>query len=194
MMKRLFDLVIVILGLLIVWPLLLLLAVLVLVVDGRPVFFRQTRVGRGGRPFRMYKFRTMKVTTGASLTIGADARITRLGRILRRLKLDELPQLFNVLRGEMSFVGPRPEIEEFVAFYSPEQRRVLELLPGITDPASLKYIDESEVLAAAPDPRAFYIETVMPDKIRLNLEYARSASMFSDLKLIVRTVFRSAGL
>ncbi len=193
MKKRLFDLFAVTLGLLMIWPLLLIIVVLVLVIDGRPVFFRQWRVGRGGNLFRMYKFRTMKVAGGSSLTIGADMRITRLGGLLRKLKLDELPQLFNVLKGEMSLVGPRPEVEEFVAMYSPEQRKVLELLPGITDPASLKYIDESEVLARASDPRAFYVQTVMPDKIRLNLEYAERAGVISDLHLIFQTVFRSAG-
>lgn len=193
-MKRLFDLFFVGAGLLLIWPLILVLAFLVWLVDGRPVFFRQTRIGRGGRRFQMYKFRTMRAESGASITVGLDSRITPLGRRLRRLKLDELPQLFNVLRGEMTLVGPRPEIEEFVALYSPEQRAVLNLLPGITDPASLKYIDEGEVLAGASDPRTFYVETVMPDKIRINLEYARRASILSDLGLILKTVVRSAGL
>jgi lipopolysaccharide/colanic/teichoic acid biosynthesis glycosyltransferase len=137
------------------------------------------------------KFRTMKQVEGAKITVGADSRITAIGSVLRKLKLDEFPQLWNVLRGEMSLVGPRPEVEDYVRFYSPEQRRVLDLTPGITDPASLKYYAENDLLAQAPDPQRFYIDTVMPDKIRLNLEYAENANIWRDLELILRTVVRT---
>jgi lipopolysaccharide/colanic/teichoic acid biosynthesis glycosyltransferase len=190
-MKRVFDLVLVTLGLLVIWPFLVLTALIVLISDGWPILFVQERVGKEGRPFRMLKFRTMKRVVGAALTIGADSRITSVGRVLRKLKLDEFPQLINVLKGEMSLVGPRPEIPRYVSLYSSEQRQVLELLPGITDPASLKYIDESTLLAEAKDPEKFYIETVMPDKIRLNLDYAKKATPLTDLHLIVKTVLGS---
>lgn len=189
--KRIFDVVCVLIGLSVVWPFILLIAVIIRVCDGSPILFRQKRVGRGGRPFVMLKFRTMRQVEGAKITIGADARITALGVFLRKLKLDELPQLWNVLCGEMSLVGPRPEIEEYVRLYSSDQRRVLELTPGITDPASLKYYAESEMLAQAKDPQQFYIEAIMPDKIRMNLEYAQGSSVWRDLGLIIKTVART---
>jgi lipopolysaccharide/colanic/teichoic acid biosynthesis glycosyltransferase len=158
---------------------------------GGPVFFAQERVGRYGVRFRMWKFRTMRVNaerSGAQLTVGADSRITRVGRWLRRSKIDELPQLFNVLRGEMSLVGPRPEVPRYVALYDDAERVVLDLVPGITDPASIRYRDEASVLAHAADPERCYIDEIMPEKIRINLEYAERATPFSDLLVILSTL------
>jgi lipopolysaccharide/colanic/teichoic acid biosynthesis glycosyltransferase len=131
---------------------------------------------------------------GMSITVGGDRRITRLGRFLRKTKLDELPQLWNVLKGEMSFVGPRPEVAKYVDLYSPDQRRVLELRPGITDLASIGYFNESEMLKGSPDPETFYTGHIMPDKIRINLEYASKANPAVDFALIVLTVLRSFGV
>lgn len=141
----------------------------------------------------MLKFRTMIVDAermGKQLTVGRDPRITRVGYWLRKTKLDELPQLINVIRGEMSLVGPRPEVPRYVAAYDAEQRKVLDLRPGITDPASITYYDESDLLAGAPDPEMMYLAEVMPEKIRINLEYARRANILSDLGIILRTIFR----
>jgi lipopolysaccharide/colanic/teichoic acid biosynthesis glycosyltransferase len=187
--KRLFDLVWTVPGLLVLAPVLGAVALLVRLVDGRPVFFRQERVGRHGRPFRIWKFRTMTqgATAGGALTIAADSRVTRLGRWLRASKLDELPQLFNVLAGEMSLVGPRPEVPRFVAHYSADQRRVLAMRPGITDPACLSYRHEGVLLARSADPERTYVAEIMPEKIRLNLEYARTATRWSDFRVILRT-------
>ncbi|GAH17100.1 unnamed protein product, partial [marine sediment metagenome] len=148
--KRLFDLFWASLGLVLLSPLFLILALLIKLADGGAVFYRQERVGWRGRPFRVWKFRTMVMNAermGKPLTVGDDPRITAAGRFLRRFKLDELPQLFNVVRGEMSLVGPRPEVAKYVRLYTPGQRRVLDLVPGITDPASIKYRDESDILA-----------------------------------------------
>jgi len=194
--KRLFDLFWTILGLLVLWPLFLLVALLIKLDDGGPVFFRQERVGYKGRLFRIWKFRTMVVDAekiGKPLTVGRDPRITRVGYWLRKFKLDELPQLFNVLAGEMSLVGPRPEVPKYVALYTPGQRRVLDLVPGITDPASIKYRDESEILARSPDPERTYVEEIMPEKIRLNLEYAERATVWSDFIVILCTLLRVFG-
>jgi lipopolysaccharide/colanic/teichoic acid biosynthesis glycosyltransferase len=156
-----------------------------------PVFFRQVRVGRYGKPFRIYKYRTMVVDAeraGGQITPNNDNRITPLGHKLRKTKLDELPQLFNVLRGEMSLVGPRPEVPRYVEMYTPEQRRVLDLPPGITDPASIRYKDEGEVLAASQNPEETYVQEIMPEKIRLNLEYAERATILTDIGIIFRTL------
>jgi lipopolysaccharide/colanic/teichoic acid biosynthesis glycosyltransferase len=189
--KRLFDLFWSTLGLLVLWPLFLIIAILIKLDDGGPVFYRQERVGYRGRPFKIWKFRTMIVNAekvGKPLTVGRDPRITRVGYWLRKFKLDELPQLINVFLGEMSLVGPRPEVPKYVALYNAEQKRVLNLMPGITDPASIKFKDESELLAQASDPEKFYIEKIMPEKIRLNLEYAERATLWSDFLVILRTL------
>lgn len=181
-------------GIIILMPVFVIIALLIKTDDGGPVFYMQTRVGQNGKLFRIIKFRTMVVNAdqlGPLVTYGSDPRITRVGRRLRTLKLDELPQLLNVLMGHMSFVGPRPEVPEYVALYTQEQRRVLALRPGITDPASLKYRHESEILAAAPDPHVEYVTKIMPDKIRINCAYATRASMASDVLLIVLTVLAS---
>lgn len=189
--KRLFDLFWTVLGLAVLWPLFLLLALVIKLDDGGPVFFRQERVGRRGRRFRMMKFRTMVVDAerrGQLLTVGRDPRTTRVGCWTRRLKLDELPQLFNVLAGDMSLIGPRPEVPRYVALYTPDQQRVLQLTPGITDRASIRYRNESELLAQAADPERFYIDHIMPEKIRLNLEYAAQATLWTDLLVILNTL------
>ncbi len=189
--KRALDVVGSALGLVLLSPALVLIAVLIRREDAGPVFYRPLRVGQGGRPFRLWKFRTMVVDadrTGAGLTVGDDPRITRIGRALRGRKLDELPQLIDVLLGEMSLVGPRPEAPEYVALYTEDQRKVLDLIPGITDPASIKYRNESELLALADDPQELYVTKIMPEKILINLDYARTATALSDIGVIVRTL------
>jgi lipopolysaccharide/colanic/teichoic acid biosynthesis glycosyltransferase len=189
--KRLFDLCLTIPGLLVLWPAFLVIAVLIKLDDGGAVFFRQLRVGRYGRAFRVWKFRTMIARAeqcGGPLTVGDDPRITRVGRWLRHSKLDELPQLLNVLAGQMSLVGPRPEVPHYVALYTPDQRRVLDLVPGITDPASIAYRDESALLAQAPDWERQYVEVIMPEKIRLNLAYAARATQWKDFLVVVVTL------
>jgi lipopolysaccharide/colanic/teichoic acid biosynthesis glycosyltransferase len=189
--KRAFDLVSAVAGLLVLWPLFGVIALAVRLEDGGSVFFRQVRVGRGGRPFRIWKFRTMvhdAERQGRAITLAKDARVTRVGATLRRLKLDELPQLLNVVAGEMSLVGPRPEVPKYVEQYGPAQRRVLELVPGITSPANLAYHDEAELLAGTPDPERAYVQQVMPDKIRIHLRYADQATPWSDLLMVVRTL------
>lgn len=191
--KRLFDIAVSVAGLIFVWPLLLIVAVLVKTEDGGDALFRQERVGRDGRPFRMWKFRTMVPNAGSLgplLTASRDERITRVGASLRRMKLDELPQLFNVLTGEMAMVGPRPEVPEYVAAYTPEQRRVLALTPGITDRASIEFIDEAAQLEEVADPERYYLEHIMPAKIQLNLEYAKTATRWQDLVVIIETLRR----
>jgi lipopolysaccharide/colanic/teichoic acid biosynthesis glycosyltransferase len=193
--KRVMDVCGSVAGIVVLAPLFVLVGIAI-AVDGRngqsgSVFFAQERVGLRGTTFRMWKFRTMVADAerrGAQLTVGADPRITRVGRWLRRLKLDELPQLFNVLRGEMTLVGPRPEVPRFVALYSSAERAVLELVPGITDPASIRYRDEATELAGAADPERCYIEEIMPEKIRLNLEYASHATPWTDLRVILSTI------
>lgn len=190
-MKRVVDVTVSALALLLLWPLGLLIAGAVALGDGGPVFFRQPRVGRRGRTFTMWKFRTMIVGAerrGRQLTVSGDPRVTRIGAVLRRTKLDELPQLLNVLRGEMSLVGPRPEVARYVALYNAEQRAVLGLTPGITDPASLRYRDESTELATSGDPEQWYVERILPEKIRLNLAYAARSTWISDLGVIGATV------
>ena len=189
--KRAMDIVISAAALCVLWPVLLLIALAIVVDDPGPVFYRQVRVGRGGRPFRIFKFRTMVVDAdkkGLSITVGRDSRITRVGAFLRKTKLDELAQLLNVLCGQMSFVGPRPEVPRYVELYTPYQRQVLLVRPGITDYASIAYRNENDLLAGADDPERMYIETIMPDKIELNMKYLREISPLADLRLILKTV------
>lgn len=194
MIKRTLDIVLASAGLIVLGPLFVVTAVVIKLYDFGPVFFIQERIGRFGKPFRMVKFRSMKVNnSGPQLTASGDSRITPLGGILRALKLDELPQLWNVLKGEMSFVGPRPEVAKYVELYTREQEKVLELTPGITDLASFAFFNESSLLAAAGDPEKFYRERLIPEKIRLNLAYAERANVLTDLHLILATVLRSLG-
>lgn len=192
MAKRLFDILCAGVGLLLLSPLLLAVAVWVKLDSRGPVMFRQERVGRFGRTFRIHKFRTMRVDApalGPQITIGDDARITRSGRWLRASKVDELPQLWDVLRGAMSLVGPRPEVPRYVALYPEELRAlVLSVRPGITDPASLSFRNESELLAQAEDPEREYVEVVMPMKLRLAADYVRNASLGGDIRLILATL------
>jgi lipopolysaccharide/colanic/teichoic acid biosynthesis glycosyltransferase len=189
--KRGVDLLLAGLGVVVLSPVYVVVAALVALDSPGPVFFRQTRLGRGFRPFRIIKFRTMVTDAerrGGKLSVGADPRITRVGRGLRRLKLDELPQLLNVLAGDMSLVGPRPEVPEYVERFRSEYADILTVRPGMTDLASLKYRDESALLAAAADPAAEYVRVILPDKIRLAREYVRRSSLRLDLSLILRTL------
>lgn len=194
MVKRSFDLLMAGLGMLLLAPLLLTLALWIKLDSRGPVLFKQERVGRFGRPFLIHKFRTMTAdapTRGPQITIGADPRITRAGQVLRRSKLDELPQLWDVLRGAMSLVGPRPEVPRYVALYPEDKRRlVLSVRPGITDLASLQYRDESEQLAHAADPERTYVDVVMPAKLALSARYVQEASFAGDVRLIVATLAR----
>jgi len=178
-------------GLLLLSPLLLAIALWIKLDSPGPALFRQTRVGRFGRPFTIHKFRTMRVEPGAAITVGADPRITRAGAWLRATKLDELPQLWDVLRGAMSLVGPRPELPRYVDIYPADLRqRVLAVRPGITDPASLAFSHEAELLASSADPEREYREVVLPAKLRLSADYAARASLAGDLKLIFATLAR----
>ena len=192
MVKRLFDVFFATTGLLLLAPLLLGIALWVRLESPGPVFFRQQRVGRFGVPFRIHKFRTMRAdasTTGPDLTVGADPRITRAGRWLRRAKLDELPQLLDVIAGTMSLVGPRPDVARYVALYPPALReKVLSVRPGITDPASIEYRDEGRLLAGAVDPERFYVEQVMPVKLRRAASYVDEMSLRGDLRVIFTTL------
>jgi lipopolysaccharide/colanic/teichoic acid biosynthesis glycosyltransferase len=191
MMKRLFDVGFAFFGMALLAPMTVLVWVLIHMDDGGPVFYRQLRVGQDGRPFKILKFRTMSVgaeSAGPAITASGDRRVTRVGAVLRSSKLDELPQLWNVLRGEMSIVGPRPEVPRYVALYTPEQRVVLRLRPGITDEASVQFKDEERLLARAPDPEEFYLEHCVPRKIELNLAYGRRANVLRDLVVIWRTI------
>ena len=189
--KRTFDLVGAGLGVVLLAPLLALLALLIKAEDGGPVLFKQERVGYRGRRFRIWKFRTMVPDAelrGLPLTVGRDPRVTRIGAWLRPRKLDELPQLFNVLVGDMSLVGPRPDVPSYVALYRAPERRVLELVPGMTDEASIRYLGEGTLLAAAPDPERNYLTEIAPDKIRISLAYAAHATVWSDLRVILATL------
>ena len=190
-LKRAMDVVISGGALLVLWPALVLVALAIKIDDPGPVFYRQVRVGRDGKEFRIFKFRTMIVDAdkkGLQITVGRDNRITRMGRFLRKTKLDELAQLINVFVGDMSFVGPRPEVPRYVNLYTPYQRQVLLVRPGITDYASIAYRNENDLLASAEDPEKMYIDVIMPDKIELNMKYLREISPLADLKLIFGTI------
>lgn len=190
-MKRLFDIICSFFGLVILSPLFIFLSLWVGLSSRGGVLYKQQRVGLNGRDFTLYKFRSM--ATGSDkkglLTVGGkDSRITKAGYFIRKYKLDELPQLFNVLKGDMSFVGPRPEVRKYVDMYSEEQRRVLSVRPGITDIASMKYRNENDLLAKAENPEQYYIDVIMPDKLALNLNYIDTRNFFRDIKLIFRTI------
>ena len=190
--KRIFDFIFALAGIMALLPLFVLIAVLIKLDSAGPVFFRQNRVGRYGKCFRIFKFRTMCIdaeSKGRQITIGDDHRITRSGRILRKYKFDELPQLFNVILGDMSLVGPRPEVPHYVALYPSELRElVLSVPPGITDSASIEYKDENAILGHATDPERAYIEDVMPVKLRYYQKYVAERSLLGDFKLIIRTL------
>jgi len=195
-MKRLFDLICSAGGLMLLAPVFVVAAALVKLTSKGPVFFRQERIGRGFAPFEILKFRTMVVDApqlGGQLTAGRDPRITTVGRFLRATKIDELPQLWNVFKGEMSFVGPRPEVPRYVEQFHDDYEELLKVRPGITDLASLKYRHEAELLGESADPESLYREQILPDKIALGKEYIRQRSLGLDLRLICKTVFRMAG-
>lgn len=190
MFKRAFDFVCAVFGLVVLLPLFGLVALAIKLDSPGPVFFRGERVGLHGKPFRIFKFRTMVVNAaqeGPGITTRDDARITRVGRLLRKYKIDELPQLFNVLRGEMSLVGPRPEDPRYVAHYTPAQRRVLEVRPGITSPATLQYHHEDRLLTSE-DLEAIYLNQLMPRKLAIELEYLDRRTWFTDFKIILQTI------
>ena len=189
-MKRLFDIVASGLGLIVLSPVFLILAIWIKCDSEGPVFYRQVRVGRWNKDFRIFKFRSMRMGAdkGSLVTIGGrDPRITRSGYFIRKFKFDELPQLINVLVGDMSLVGPRPEVRHYVDYYTPEQMHVLDVRPGITDPASIKFRNENELMEKAEDPEKYYIEVIMQEKIRLYLEYVEKRSLLYDFKLILKT-------
>lgn len=191
-MKRLFDIVASGLGLLCLSPLLLIVAIWIKLDSPGPVFFRQVRVGRYNKDFRIFKFRSMRVGSdkGSQITVGGhDSRITRSGYFIRKTKIDELPQLINVFIGDMSLVGPRPEVRHYVDMWTPEQMHVLDVRPGITDPASIRYRNENELLEQAEDPEKYYVEVIMQDKIKLYLEYVEKHSFWYDIKLIFQTFY-----
>jgi lipopolysaccharide/colanic/teichoic acid biosynthesis glycosyltransferase len=190
--KRLFDLVTAAGALVLLSPIFVAVAVAIKLDDRGPVFFRQVRVGRQGRYFRIWKFRTMVSDAerrGPQLTTGADSRVTRVGQWLRRSKFDEIPQFINVVTGEMSLVGPRPEVPRYVELSDPDARKILDLVPGIFHAAWLDYPDEGDLLAGADDPERYYMQELLPEKYRINLEYAAHAKLFSDVVLILRTLF-----
>ena len=189
-MKRLFDILASGLGLIVLSPVFLILAIWIKCDSDGPVFYRQVRVGRWNKDFRIFKFRSMRVGAdkGSLVTIGGrDPRITRSGYFIRKFKFDELPQLINVLVGDMSLVGPRPEVRHYVDYYTPEQMHVLDVRPGITDPASIKFRNENELMERAEDPEKYYIEVIMQEKIKLYLEYVEKHNFWYDLGLIFKT-------
>jgi len=191
-LKRGFDIIFSLLGLIVLLPAFLVIATAIKLDSNGPVFFRQVRVGKNGKEFKILKFRTMVVDAekkGLQITVDKDSRITKVGRFLRKYKLDEFPQLINVLVGDMSFVGPRPEVPKYVALYNDEQKIVLKVKPGITDIASIEYKDENTLLNQNDNPEKTYIEEIMPAKLKLNIDYIKSISIIYDIKLILKTMF-----
>ena len=191
--KRIFDFIASFIGLLLLFPFFLIVAFLIKKEDGGSVFFRQIRVGQNGRLFKIYKFRTMVEDAeklGAQITKGDDPRITRIGKILRKYKIDELPQLINVLKGDMSLVGPRPEVPKYVEVFKEDYKEILKVKPGITDYASLEYKDENELLKNTDNPEEVYLKQILPEKIKYYKRYIKDISFWTDLKLIFRTIWR----
>jgi lipopolysaccharide/colanic/teichoic acid biosynthesis glycosyltransferase len=191
MLKRIFDIIFSIVGIIILFPFFLIIAMLIVIDSGFPVFYIQKRVGKNGKDFSLVKFRTMKKDSDKNglLTVGEnDPRITSVGYFLRKHKIDELPQLFNVFIGDMSFVGPRPEVRKYVEMYNEEQKMVLSVKPGITDYASIEYSDENTILSRSANPELFYICEIMPAKLKLNLKYIKEQNFFTDLKIILKTI------
>ena len=193
MIKRCFDIIVSLIAIIILLPILLLIALWIKIDSRGSIIYRQIRVGKGGRDFGIFKFRTMHPDSDIKglLTVGGrDPRITNAGYLLRKYKLDELPQLFNVLKGDMSLVGPRPEVRKYVSRYSDEQLKVLSVKPGITDFASIHYSNENEILAKSANPEQTYVQEIMPHKLALNLKYIQEASLMTDLKIIAATVMK----
>ena len=191
-MKRLFDITASFFGIIILSPLLIFIGLWVELSSKGGVFYKQIRVGKNNKDFKLYKFRSMRVNSDKQglLTVGSkDSRITKAGYFIRKYKIDELPQLFNVLKGDMSFVGPRPEVRRYVDLYSKEQMQVLKVAPGITDPASIKYRNENDLLSSANNPEEYYIQYIMPDKLKINIDYINNRTFFKDIKIIFQTIF-----
>jgi lipopolysaccharide/colanic/teichoic acid biosynthesis glycosyltransferase len=192
-MKRLFDILFSFIGLLLLQPLFVVIAIMIKVGSTGPVFFRQERVGKNFRGFTIYKFRTMVLDAekkGLRITSGGDNRITRVGRMLRRFKIDELPQLYNVLKGDMSLVGPRPEVTRYVEWYKEDYERILSVRPGITDISSLTFRNEESILQGKDDPERYYVHVLLPEKMRLAREYIQNVSFFYDVRLIFKTLYK----
>ena len=193
MAKWIFDRLMALIGLLILWPVLIIVWILIrLKMPGGPAIFKQKRIGRNGKIFTMYKFRSMTVGHhGSSVSVAGENRITPLGAKLRKYKLDELPELWNVLIGDMSFVGPRPDVPGYADMLTGNDRNLLKLRPGITGPASLKYANEEDILALVDDPQSYNDTIIFPDKVRINLEYYNNHTLIGDIQLIFATIFRS---
>ncbi|OGW29206.1 MAG: hypothetical protein A2X59_09485 [Nitrospirae bacterium GWC2_42_7] len=194
-MKRFLDIVLSAIGLLVLLPLLPFVALLIKLDSRGPIFFLQERIGKDFKSFLIYKFRTMTIDAdkkGARLTAVGDKRVTNIGRVLRRFKIDELPQLFNVLKGDMSFVGPRPEVTEYVRLFETDYRKLLTIRPGITDPASLEYSNEESILGDPKVSEDVYISKVLPEKIRLSSQYVDNHALMTDLKLILMTLLKAS--
>ena len=190
MLKRIFDIILSLFGLMILFPFMLIIAILIKLDSKGPVFFKQVRVTKNGREFKIFKYRTMKIGSDkySQITVGKDDRITKIGMFLRKYKLDEIPQLINVLLGDMSLVGPRPEVPKYVALYTEGQKEILKIRAGITDYASIEFSDENDLLASEADPEKAYIEKIMPKKIELNKKYLSEISMLTDIKIILLTI------
>ena len=190
MLKRIFDIILSLFGLIILLPFMLIIAVFIKFDSKGPIFFRQVRVTKGGKEFKIFKYRTMKVGSDkySQITVGKDGRITKIGSFLRKYKLDEIPQLINVLIGDMSLVGPRPEVPKYVALYTDEQKEILKVRAGITDYASIEFSDENDLLASEEEPEKAYIEKIMPKKIELNKKYLSEVSILTDIKIILLTI------
>ena len=190
MLKRIFDITLSLFGLIILLPFMLIIAILIKLDSKGPVFFKQIRVTKNGREFKIFKYRTMRVGSDkySQITVGKDNRITKIGAFLRKYKLDEIPQLINVFIGDMSLVGPRPEVPKYVAFYTDEQKEILKVRAGITDYASIEFSDENDLLASEEDPEKAYIEKIMPKKIELNKKYLSEISILTDIKIILLTI------
>lgn len=192
MLKRVFDIFFSLVGLLLLSPFFILVGLLIKLDSKGPIFFSQERIGRHFKPFRILKFRTMvRCNNGPLITTAIDQRITRIGKYLRRYKIDELPQLLNVLKGDMSLVGPRPEVKKYVALFESDYRKILTVRPGITDPASIIYINEEDLLAVSGDYEEFYIKKILPDKIRLSLKYIEHPSIVKDTLIIFKTLLKT---
>lgn len=191
--KRIFDIIMSLIGIIILSPVFIIVSIAIKVNSTGNILFLQKRVGRDGREFNIYKFRTMVSDAeklGKQITVGNDSRITKVGAFLRKFKIDELPQLFNVFNGDMSLVGPRPEVPKYVKLYTKEQRKVLSIRPGITDMASLRYRDENDILGKVDNPEEYYINVIMQDKLKLNLEYIEKSNIIFDISLILKTIIK----
>ncbi len=188
--KRIFDFFAALIGLILLLPLFIIIALWIIIDSKGGIFYKQERIGKNGQPFKLYKFRSMRPNSDkqGQITIGNDNRITKVGQFIRQYKIDELPQLINILKGEMSVVGPRPEVKKYVNLYTDEQKKVLTVKPGLSDYASIEYFDEQTILGQADDPDKEYIEVVMPAKLKLNLKYIKDKNLSTDFKIIFKTL------